>query len=244
MAPFPTGGVPLTTQGPPISGRPHTALDLPTLSGSSTLPSMLFDTLEEAIISGALAAGGRIHADDLAAHYGVSRIPVREALRSLDEAGWVDIRPRYGVRVRERSERELTELFEFRALVEGQVARWAAERRGSAELAVLEQTVRAGERAHRAGDAAALSRSNSAFYDALSAAAHNAVLGSAAVALRKRARFYFSTVEDQLGRDWIEVHKSLFQALSAKDADLAATVAERHIVATGEAVQRLLFPPS
>src|SRR5436190_14589600 len=118
-------GVPVTTEGPLVSERSHPLLALPLLSGASTLPSMLFDNLEEAIITGALEPGGRIHADDLAAHYGVSRIPVREALRSLHEAGWVDIKPRYGVRVRERTEQELTELFEFRALVEGQVARWA-----------------------------------------------------------------------------------------------------------------------
>lgn len=235
----------MTTEGSLASGRNDLSLAaLPMLSGSSTLPSMLFDNLEEAIITGALVPGGRIHADDLAAHYGVSRIPVREALRSLHEAGWVDIKPRYGVRVRERTEQELTELFEFRALVEAQVARWAAERRTPMELAALEQSVQAGEKAHRSADHTALSLSNSAFYDALSAAAHNSVLGSTAVALRKRARFYFSTVEDELGRDWIDVHKSLFGAVRGSNVDLAASIAEQHIVATGAAVRRLLFPPS
>ncbi len=232
----------MTTEGSVDSGRSDLSSALPLLSGASTLPSMLFDRLEEAIITGALESGGRIHADDLAAHYGVSRIPVREALRSLHEAGWVDIKPRYGVRVRERTEQELTELFEFRALVEGQVARWAAERHTRAELDALEKTVQAGEKAHRAGDHPGLSRSNSEFYTALSAGAHNSVLRSTAVALRKRARFYFSTVEDQLGRDWIEVHKSLFQAVRAGEPEQATRIAEDHIVETGAAVRGLLFP--
>jgi DNA-binding GntR family transcriptional regulator len=232
----------VTTEGSLASGRSDQTLALPLLSGSSTLPSMLFDNLEEAIITGALEPGGRIHADDLAAHYGVSRIPVREALRSLHEAGWVDIKPRYGVRVRERTETELTELFELRAVVEAQVARWAAERRSDAEVAALERAVREGQRARETGDPDGLSRSNTVFYDALSAAAHNSVLGTTAVALRKRARFYFSTVEHQLGSDWIEVHRSLYQAVAAADPDKAGRIAEAHIVETGAAVRGLLFP--
>ncbi|WP_375425012.1 GntR family transcriptional regulator [uncultured Friedmanniella sp.] len=230
----------MTTEGSLASGRSDLSLALPLLSGASTLPSMLFDNLEEAIITGVLEPGGRIHADDLAAHYGVSRIPVREALRSLHEAGWVDIKPRYGVRVRERTETELTELFEFRALVEARVARWAAERRTPTDLAALERSVQAGRRA--AGDHIALSRSNTDFYDALSAAAHNSVLGTTAVGLRKRARFYFSTVEDQLGSDWIEVHRSLYEAVAAAEPDEASRLAEAHIVETGAAVRGLLFP--
>jgi DNA-binding GntR family transcriptional regulator len=202
---------------------------------------MLFDSLEEAIITGLLAPGERIHADDLAAHYGVSRIPVREALRSLHEAGWVDIRPRYGVRVRDRSERELSELFEFRALVEGRVAHWAAQRRTPGELGALEATVSAGQHAYRSGDPGRLAASHTAFYDALSTAAHNAVLKSTSVGLRKRARFYFSTVEDQLGHDWIEVHQELCDAVTAADARLATRVAQQHIEATGTAVRDLLF---
>lgn len=231
----------MTEPGPVTRGRAPRAFALPVLSGASTLPSMLFAELEEAIITGALEPGGRIHADDLAAHYGVSRIPVREALRSLHEAGWVDIKPRYGVRIRERSETELTELFELRALIEAQVSRWAAERRTSADLTAIERAVRDGEKAQRGGRPAALRASSSEFYRVLTAAAHNSVLDGIAVTLRKRARFYFATVEDQLGRDWVEVHKDLLAAVRASDPERAGGVAGAHIVRTGAAVRSLLF---
>lgn len=228
----------------PAAVRSRTArtLPLPVPAGASTLPSMLFDNLEEAIITGALEPGGRIHADDLAAHYGVSRIPVREALRSLHEAGWVDIKPRYGVRIRERSETELTELFELRAVVEAQVARWAAERHAPADLRAIERAVRDGDKAQRSNRAAALSTSNADFYRALSAAAHNSVLDGVAVTLRKRARFYFATVEDRLGRDWVEVHRDLLDAVRASDPQRAGGIAEAHVGRTGGAVRALLFP--
>jgi len=202
---------------------------------------MLFDLLEEAIITGALVPGSRIHADELAAHYGTSRIPVREALRSLHEAGWVEIKPRLGVRVRDRSEQELTELFEFRALVEARVARWAAERRTAVELTALATAIEEADGLPARPDLMRLSRANASFYQALRAAAHNSVLATSATALEKRARFYFSTVEHQLGRAWIDVHKQIFRAVEDRDGPRASELSRHHIEETGTAVRRLLF---
>ena len=65
---------------------------IPETLDAGTLPEQIHDILEDAIIQGVFAPGERLHTDRLAARYGVSRIPVREALRSLHEAGWVDIR--------------------------------------------------------------------------------------------------------------------------------------------------------
>ncbi len=213
---------------------------LPELGGSTTLPSKLHDLLEIAIINGTLTPGERLHADALAAHYGVSRIPVREALRSLHEAGWVDIKPRYGVRVRERTSRELAELFEFRAVVEGQVALWAAERRTDHDIAALTAAVKENQQASRADDRRLIG-TTSAFYDALRAAAHNAVMEATSSSLEKRARFYFSTVISELGEEWIHVHENLLELVRQRKAKRAAALAQQHIVQTGEAVRLLLF---
>lgn len=220
------------------------AAALPQLAGSSTLPSRIHEILETAIITGSLKPGERIHADDLAAHYGVSRIPVREALRSLHEAGWVEIRPRYGVRVREHAESELDELFEFRAVVEGRVAAWAAQRRTDDELEELRRTVAANRPGggRGAGSELALLATTSSFYSVLRRAAHNAVLDDTSTALEKRARFYFSTVANQLGDDWIGVHEQLLDLVDRRRATAAAKVASEHIVHTGAAVRALLFP--
>jgi len=216
------------------------ATALPGLRGSTTLPSKLHDLLEIAIISGALKPGERLHADALAAHYGVSRIPVREALRSLHEAGWVDIKPRYGVRVHERTPRELAELFEFRAVVEGQVARWAAQRRTDQELDALQAAVLANQLAIKDDDYRLIG-TTSRFYDALRAAAHNTVMEATSAALEKRARFYFSAVTHQFGADWTHVHEELLNLVRGQRAEEAATLAREHIVHTGDAVRDLLF---
>ena len=178
--------------------RTELAAALPGLEASSTLPGRLYAELEAAIINGVLQPGQRLHADDLASHFGVSRIPVREALSSLDQAGWVEIKPRHGVRVRERTVTELHELFEFRAVVEAQVARWAAGRRDETDLRRLEQAV-ARTRAAVAAHADDQGIGFVGFREALRQAAHNSVLAATSGVLEKRARFYFSTVEDQAG---------------------------------------------
>jgi DNA-binding GntR family transcriptional regulator len=204
---------------------------------NATLTTRMHDALEAAIINGELKPGERIHADALAAQYGMSRIPVREALRSLHEAGWVDIKPRHGVHVRERTGRELDELFEFRAVVEGQVARWAAERRSDADLDALSGVVAAGD----SSEARPVVNSSSAFYAVLRTAAGNSVLATTSAALEKRARFYFSTVADQMGEDWKHVHEDLLELVRRQEADKAQALASHHIVDTGKAVRRLLF---
>jgi DNA-binding GntR family transcriptional regulator len=208
---------------------------VPALPANATMTTRVHDALETAIIAGDLKPGERIHADVLAAQFGMSRIPVREALRSLHEAGWVDIKPRHGVHVRERTPEELGELFEFRAVVEGLVARWAAARRTDADLERL------AARLHENKSATEDTVSGSGFYAALRAAAKNSVLSTTSAALEKRARFYFSTVEHQLGKDWVHVHEAVLGHVRDQDADAADRVAHQHIEDTGEAVAALLF---
>ena len=208
--------------------------------GASDLPTQISDTLEEAIISGALAPGARLRAEALAAHYGVSRIPVREALRSLEAAGWVKIKPRYGVYVSERSEEELTALFEVRSVLEGHVARCAAMRRTEEDLAELGQTVELSKKAAQSDDVAALSELSERFYATVRKSAYNSVLESTVASLEKRARFYFATVADDLGRNWVRTHSQLLGAIKKRDADRAQQLASQHVEKTGRAVARLL----
>ena len=213
---------------------------IPESLDAGTLPGQIHDILEDAIIQGVFAPGERLHTDRLAARYGVSRIPVREALRSLHEAGWVDIRPRYGAYVRERSEQELTELFEGRAVIESAIAQWAAERRTDDDIAVLRRVVSQSKQALERQDTAVLEQSSSDFYAAMRAAAANHVLGTIAADLQKRARFYFYMVAADLGSDWVSLHEHIADLVAAGDADGAARLAREHVLHTGEAVAKLL----
>jgi DNA-binding GntR family transcriptional regulator len=181
-----------------------------------------------------------MHADKIAAQYGVSRIPVREALRSLHEAGWVDIRPRYGVYVRDRSEQELRDLFEARSVIEAAIARWAAERRSPADVQQLDRVVGQSRAAAERDDPSELSRLSSEFYAAMRRAAGNQVMAALSADLEKRARFYFSMVAGDLGADWVAKHERLATLVGAGRSEEAAAESRSHILETGKAVARLL----
>jgi DNA-binding GntR family transcriptional regulator len=66
------------------------------------------------------------------------------------------------------------------------------------------------------------------------------VLQGTADGLAKRARFYFATVAESLGRGWVETHEHLFEAVERRDGDLAERISREHIEETGHAVERLL----
>jgi DNA-binding GntR family transcriptional regulator len=205
-----------------------------------SLPARIHELLEQAIIEGAFKPGTRMHADKIAAQYGVSRIPVREALRSLHEAGWVDIRPRYGVYVRDRSERELKDLFETRSVIEAAIARWAAERRSAADVQQLDRIVGQSRAAAGLDDTTELSRLSSEFYAAMRRAAGNEVMAALSADLEKRARFYFSMVAGDLGADWVAKHERLAALVGAGRSGEAADESRSHILQTGRAVAELL----
>ncbi len=220
------------------TSTPHSGL-LESLD-AGTLPERIHEILEDAIIQGVFAPGERLHTDRLAAQYGVSRIPVREAMRSLHEAGWIDIRPRYGAYVRKRSEQEMSQLFEARAVIEAAIAEWAAQRRTPEDLEALRRVVDRSRRLLERGDDAALERSGVDFYAAMRVAAHNDVLGTLSSELHKRARFYFSMIAGDLGSDWVSLHEQLADLIAREDAAGAGRLARQHVLDTGEAVARLL----
>lgn len=205
-----------------------------------TLTAQIHGLLEEAIIRGEYAPTSRLHADEIASHYGVSRIPVREALRSLHEAGWVEIRPRYGVYVRDRSTTELHELFEARAGIEAHIAMLAAERRSDDDLLAMRRIVRLGRVAADEGDHEATAQASVEFNQAIRQAAGNTVLAGLAAALEKRARFYFAMVEDRFGSDWVSIEQELLASIGRQDAPAAAEISREHILNTGAEVAKLL----
>lgn len=207
---------------------------------TESLPNQIHRSLEESIIAGELAPGVRLLPDDIAESYGVSRIPVREAISSLHEAGWVEMRPRYGVYVRSRTRAELAELFEARAGIESELARLAASRAESADLDSLARIVSRSASAAEASDANELSLAAIDFNAALRTASRNTVLTVVSLTLEKRARFYFSPIAQLLGAEWSRGQSRLLDLLVERDVEGSGRSARRHIVETGEAVSLLL----
>jgi DNA-binding GntR family transcriptional regulator len=96
-----------------------------------------YAVLREAIVTNALAPGTRLRADELAKQLGVSKTPVREALRKLQAEELIVVHPGSGLSVKVLSEKELFEIYYIREALEGMAARLAAENSGQIDLVDL-----------------------------------------------------------------------------------------------------------
>jgi DNA-binding GntR family transcriptional regulator len=214
---------------------------LPAPATLATLGEQLDAALEQAIIQGVLKPGQRINPDEIAEQYGVSRIPVREALRSLGANGWVDIRPRHGAYVRRRSKAELLQLFEVRDTLDTTAACLAAVRRTPEQLAELSglaaSCLRAAQQGNRHDEAAVL---NAEFHQAVARASGNEVLASMLDHLGKRVRWYYTAVVPVRGVASAEEHVEMVEAIRARDADAAERAVHAHVAGTREVLERAL----
>ena len=105
----------------------------------AALVDRLAATIQARVLSGEFASGSRLRQESLATEFGVSRTPVREALRKLQAAGIVQLEPRRGARVRGPSAREVREAYVVRAELEGLAAELAAGRIRDEELRRLRE---------------------------------------------------------------------------------------------------------
>jgi DNA-binding GntR family transcriptional regulator len=194
----------------------------------------VYARIRDDIVSGALAPGSPLVEVPTAERYGVSRTPVREALRRLEQDGLVERGDR-GMRVRVRSSEEILEIYDVRIGLEAMAARWAAERRTLLDLARLR---RAHERMCETDptDAAAMAEANRRFHETLWLAGHNGTLVDLLRHLHAHLTRYPATTLTREGR-WkavLDEHARLIDAVDAGDASAAADIAEAHMAAARE----------
>ncbi|MCI2420763.1 GntR family transcriptional regulator [Saccharopolyspora sp. K220] len=197
--------------------------------------------LQARIADGRLRPGDRIFEQDLAVELGISRVPVREAIRMLQSEGFVDVLPRRrGVFVRGLDREQAKELFEVREALEVYAARLAAHRGEPADVAQMAEFARQARAAHEAGDVDGMSDANAAFHDKLVSLAGNDLLASMLEPLHGRLAWLFRMnlePERVCGE-----HEELQAAIAAGDADRAAEVAQRHVLSSRRMVlERMLF---
>jgi DNA-binding GntR family transcriptional regulator len=208
-----------------------------------SLHGAVMDSLRQAILRGRFKPGDRLTESGLAAIFGVSRNPIREALRALEVEGFIEKHPRRGARVRLLSDEEITEIVEIRAELEGINARNAAKRRDDENRRALEELLRDGNRALEQRDEAALQRLNHRFHELLADVGRNRYLADYIRSLRERTLWLFSSVGDaRIVESWRE-HAGILEAVIAGDAELAALLGARHVRNVGEAVRKRLQDP-
>lgn len=181
------------------------------------------------ILDGKLRPGERLVEDRLSAELGVSRVPIREALRELSAEGLVRIERNRGASVTEVTPAMVGELVEVRALLEGLNARLAAQRHDPEIVRQLSEILARGNAAAEAGSTEQLARLNAEFHDRLAEASRNVVLSDVMRGLRERTSLAFAINGRSRAReDWAE-HAGILAAVIAGDGELAALLATRHV---------------
>jgi DNA-binding GntR family transcriptional regulator len=209
----------------------------------SPLGQRVVDALRKAIFSGTYKPGERLVEDRLASDMGVSRVPVREALRILAAEGLVKIAPRRGASVAALSSVAARDMIEVRATLEGLNARLAARRHSPAMVAALESVLEIGSRATAKRDAQSLNVLNARFHDLLANAGGNAVLAEIMRTLRTRTTSFFAAMSGKRAKEtWVE-HAAIVRAVIAGDEALAELLATRHVVNAGTHVIASIATP-
>jgi DNA-binding GntR family transcriptional regulator len=192
--------------------------------------------LRQFILEGALKPGARMQEVELAAQLGVSRTPVREALRTLYSQGLVELLPNRGARVARWTVEDLAEIYELRAMLESHAAQRAASRMGPAEADVLDELCEQMEAHVQRGsldDLLELGELNSRFHGCILNAADSPRLATMLAAvvqvplvMRTFARYSPEALARSMGH-----HRELAAAMRASIPEWAGSVMRSHVIA-------------
>jgi len=199
----------------------------------SPLHDRVVTELRQAILSGRLKPGERLIEGHLADELGVSRNPVREAIRALASEGLIEVTARRGAAVATMTEQEARETIEVRALLEGQNARLAARRQDGQIIKRIEAVLNRGTAAVAAKRFEQLFDLNQRFHSELAAAGQNTVLGDLLQRLRERTAMLFAPMDPgRQARSW-EEHAAILRAIIEGDERTAAALAAEHVMRAG-----------
>jgi DNA-binding GntR family transcriptional regulator len=206
--------------------------------------------LEEEILDGVYVPGSHLMQEEICARFGVSRTPVREALRKLQAQNLVDIIPNKGARIRVLTLADLGEVYTVRAELEGYAAALAAAAFTTDHAAALESAQAQLEAtvaslmlpaAKRPGDSfinAQLTSFNEEFHSVIRKAAGNRLLDQMVTDLQKRfpKDYVWKALrsQEQVAAINVTEHRAIQEAISSKDADAARAAMTAHVRHSGE----------
>lgn len=206
------------------------------------LRDVVFNTLREAILRGELKPGERLMEIQLANKLGVSRTPIREAIRKLELEGLVLMIPRKGAEVAQITEKSLRDVLEVRRALENLAVQLACLRMSPQTLADLKAAARAFEEILGGEDVTAVAEADVAFHDVIYMATDNQRLISLLNNLREQ--MYRYRVEylkrKECHKQLLWEHQEIIRAIEAGEIDVATKITEQHIDNQVEAVSDAL----
>ncbi|MCJ7799243.1 MAG: GntR family transcriptional regulator [Polaromonas sp.] len=198
---------------------------------SRTLTSIVREEIAGIIASGELSSGDRINESELATRLGISRGPVREACRSLEEAGLLVSVVNQGVFVREMSLEDARELYQVRGALSGLIGRLAAEHATSASLDTLRVLVDAMNKAADQQDLSGYYKLNLEFHDLLMKIANNRMLADLYLSVIKQTHLFRRRGLVQQGslKTSNQEHQAILEALERHDGAAAEQALTLHV---------------
>lgn len=210
-----------------------------------TLADQIFTRMRREIVEGQIPPGSKMNEPELARRYGISRGPLREAMRRLESSSLVVRRPNVGARVIDLSIAQLLDLYYLREALEGLASRLAAERMSATEVEELRALIALHERqvAQDHGLAYYQSEGDLDFHFCIVRGSHNArlqdLLGNDLYHLVRMYRCQFGMVGPRAPTALRE-HGQIVEAIAGRDGELAEILMRRHIRASRQQVERRL----
>lgn len=197
--------------------------------GQSLLEQRVTTHLEDRILGQQLRPGAHIVAATLGDELGVSRVPVREALRNLAGRGLVELHPHRGAFVASTSEADLTELVEVRLLLEPWAAFRAATLHDEEDLAVLDEALATGWDGVRRNRRDLANRAHHRFLQTISRMSRHDTLIAALTPLHHRTLLAFAGLAVRVDPEGWQVHQDIRDAIAARDGERAEAITREHL---------------
>lgn len=195
------------------------------------LRDVVFNTLRQGILTGELKPGERLMEIHLANRLGVSRTPIREAIRMLELEGLVTMIPRRGAEVSRISKKDLRDVLEVRRALDALAVRLACERITPEEKAALEEAAMDFERSTKTKDATTIAQADVRFHDIILEASDNKRLMQLVNNLAERVyRYRLEYIKDSRNHQrLIEEHEEILKWIEQGEKERAQTAIETHI---------------
>lgn len=197
----------------------------------NSLRGKVFTQLRKGILTGAYKPGDSLIELRLSKELGVSRTPIREAIRQLELEGLVQAIPNKGAVVKGVTEQDVEDIFTIRTRIEGLAARWAAEKITDEEIKELKEALELEEFYTAKNDVAHLMEFDSRFHDIIFRASKSGPLMHMLSTFHHYIQNARNISFETPGRPAkvFEEHRAIFEAIRNKDADTAEELTIRHI---------------
>lgn len=206
------------------------------------LRDVVFNTLRQAILKGELKPGERLMEIALAERLGVSRTPIREAMRKLEQEGLVVMIPRRGAQVASITEKDLNDVLEVRIALENMAVEKACMRMTEESLGRLWLAAKTFERTMKEGDLVKLAEADEAFHDIIYQASDNYRLIQTLNTFKEQLYRYRVEYlkEEETRNQLVKEHEEVYRAIKGRDIRLAQEISFRHIENQRQAILRSL----